>query len=179
MARRRQREIPPCSKTYGFPIYCAAWVPMDRISAAAEEEAAGKKKEGEGEAAAVEETAEKKEQGGGGEVVVAEEEGVKKKEQEGGQSFQALDPNRLLVALGGGGGEGRSGVPNVLLIAELRTDADVPYRMAVHPGGDGVVCAGTVEGDITILSSLDMRAQMTVKKAHLGIVTALAFTQDS
>ncbi|RZR77000.1 hypothetical protein BHM03_00001948 [Ensete ventricosum] len=190
MARRRQREIPPCSKTYGFPIYCAAWVPMDRISsAAAEEEAAGKKKEGEGEAAAVEETAEKKEQGGGGEVVVAEEEGVKKKEQEGGQSFQALDPNRLLVALGGGGGEGRSGVPNVLLIAEfdlisrslsdtpvffffprqfqepyithrslnsnmffrislkfevvfrLRTDADVPYRMAVHPGGDGVVCA--------------------------------------
>ncbi|CAD5177822.1 unnamed protein product [Musa acuminata subsp. malaccensis] len=205
MARRRQREIPPCSKTYGFPIYCAAWVPIDRISsAAAEEEAAGKKKEGGGEAAAVEETAEKKEQGGGGgEVAVAEEEAAEKKEQEGGQSFHTLDPNWLLVALGGGGGEGRSGVPNVLLIAEfdlisrslsdtpvfrLGTDADVPYRMAVHPGGDGVVCAfpkscrwfdwDVPESKKTYKLALKSSAKILTPLEDVGLQLALAFDAE-
>ncbi|CAL9118574.1 unnamed protein product [Musa textilis] len=203
MARRRQRAIPPCSKTYGFPIYCAAWVPIDRISAAAEAEAAGKKKEGGGEAAAVEETAEKKEQGGGGEVAVAEEEAAEKKEQEGGQSFHTLDPNRPLVALGGGGGEGRSGVPNVLLIAEfdlisrslsdtpvfrLGTDADVPYRMAVHPGGDGVVCAfpkscrwfdwDIPESKKTYKLALKSSAKILTPLEDVGLQLALAFDAE-
>ncbi|URE08614.1 Adaptor complexes medium subunit family [Musa troglodytarum] len=204
MARRRQRAIPPCSKTYGFPIYCAAWVPIDRISAAAaaEAEAAGKKKEGGGEAAAVEETAEKKEQGGG-EVAVAEEEAAEKKEQEGGQSFHTLDPNRPLVALGGGGGEGRSGVPNVLLIAEfdlisrslsdtpvfrLGTDADVPYRMAVHPGGDGVVCAfpkscrwfdwDIPESKKTYKLALKSSAKILTPLEDVGLQLALAFDAE-
>lgn len=60
------------------------------------------------------------------------------------------------VVLGGGGGEGRSGIPNALLVsafdadsnflsdqpvAKLGTGSDLPYRIAVHPGGEGVICS--------------------------------------
>ncbi|XP_008782191.2 SEC12-like protein 2 [Phoenix dactylifera] len=142
MARGR-REIPPCSKTYGFPIYCAAWVPIDRISVAA---VAAEAEEKEDKDEAAEEEAEEKEDEG---------------KQEGGEGSEGeISPSsqkdRLLVALGGGGGEGRSGVPNALVISEfdlasrslsdqpvfrMGTDAEVPYRMAVHPGGDGILCS--------------------------------------
>ncbi|EHA8588065.1 SEC12-like protein 2 [Cocos nucifera] len=136
MARGR-REIPPCSKTYGFPIYCAAWIPLDRISAAAAAEA--EEKEDKGQAA---------EQ--------AEEEDKGKQEGSEGETSPSSQKDRLLVALGGGGGEGRSGVPNALVISEfdlesrslsdhpvfrMGTDAEVPYRMAVHPGGSGILCS--------------------------------------
>uniref|UniRef100_A0A251T4Q3 Putative WD40/YVTN repeat-like-containing domain-containing protein n=1 Tax=Helianthus annuus TaxID=4232 RepID=A0A251T4Q3_HELAN len=62
-------------------------------------------------------------------------------------------PNYVIFA--GGGGEGRSGIPNSLVISlfdsasnslsdqpveKLETGDDLPYRMAVHPGGEGVVC---------------------------------------
>lgn len=151
MARGR-REIPPCSKTYGFPIYCAAWVPLSQISAAAaDDDEHDNDKRGEG--------------GGGGDPSLPRHKG-----------------DRLLVTLGGGGGEGRSGVPNALVVSHfdlpsrslsdqpvealllvyvqvsltwasilicypliqvfrMGTDADVPYRMAVHPGGDGIICS--------------------------------------
>lgn len=60
------------------------------------------------------------------------------------------------VVLAGGGGEGRSGIPNAILVsrfdsdsnslsdepvAKLVTGADLPYRMAVHPGGDRIICS--------------------------------------
>ncbi|XP_008795179.1 SEC12-like protein 2 isoform X2 [Phoenix dactylifera] len=135
MARQR-REIPPCSKTYGFPIYCAAWVPLDLISAAAE--AAAEEEEEKGE----EEKEDKGKQVGG--------------EGSEGEPSPSQKGDRLLVALGGGGGEGRSGVPNALVVSEfdlasrslsdqpvfrMGTDAEVPYRMAVHPGRDGILCS--------------------------------------
>ncbi|CAH1446203.1 unnamed protein product [Lactuca virosa] len=56
----------------------------------------------------------------------------------------------------GGGGEGRNGIPNALVISlfdpasnslsdqpveKLDSGDDLPYRMAVHPGGDGVICS--------------------------------------
>ncbi|XP_073001302.1 SEC12-like protein 2 isoform X1 [Typha latifolia] len=123
-----RRETPPCSKTYGFPIYCAAWVPLAQISAAAAAEKVEEEKK-EGDAAS--------EGGGGGDSSASTDKG-----------------DRLLVALGGGGGEGRSGVPNVVVISQfdvpsrslaeqpvfrMETERDVPYRMAVHPGGDGII----------------------------------------
>ncbi|XP_073110254.1 SEC12-like protein 2 isoform X2 [Elaeis guineensis] len=141
MARER-REIPPCSKTYGFPIYSAAWVPLDRISSAAAAAVAA-----EGEEAKVEEAEEEKEDKG-------KQEGGEGSEEEPCSSSQKGD--RLLVALGGGGGEGRSGVPNAVVVSEfdlasrslsdqpvfrMGTDAEVPYRMAVHPEGDGILCS--------------------------------------
>ncbi|KAK3023545.1 hypothetical protein RJ639_044899, partial [Escallonia herrerae] len=60
------------------------------------------------------------------------------------------------VVLAGGGGEGRSGIPNALLLSQfdpatnslsdqpvskLGTGGDLPYRMAVHPGGEGLICS--------------------------------------
>jgi len=41
------------------------------------------------------------------------------------------------------------------------------------------VYSGTIEGSIIIVGSKDMRTLVTVKKGHLGIVTTLAFSQDS
>ena len=43
----------------------------------------------------------------------------------------------------------------------------------------GFTCSGTPSGDVIIVNSTNMRIQTTVKKAHLGIVTALAFSPDS
>lgn len=44
---------------------------------------------------------------------------------------------------------------------------------------DGFSCSGTPSGDIVIVNSTNMRIQTMIKKAHLGIVTALAFSPDS
>ncbi|KAI3453126.1 hypothetical protein Pfo_009789 [Paulownia fortunei] len=60
------------------------------------------------------------------------------------------------VVLAGGGGEGHSGIPNALLlstfdfesnslsdqpVAKLGTGSDLPYRIALHPGGEGFICS--------------------------------------
>ncbi|GAB2296966.1 hypothetical protein Dimus_031070 [Dionaea muscipula] len=60
------------------------------------------------------------------------------------------------LVLAGGGGEGRSGISNAVLIAgfdlasnslssspvgKLGTGADLPYRMALHPNGEGLICS--------------------------------------
>ncbi|KAJ8554509.1 hypothetical protein K7X08_025187 [Anisodus acutangulus] len=60
------------------------------------------------------------------------------------------------VVLAGGGGEGNSGIRNALLVAQfdfdsnvlsdqpvarLGTGDDLPYRMAVHPVGEGLICS--------------------------------------
>ncbi|XP_060189644.1 SEC12-like protein 2 isoform X2 [Lycium barbarum] len=60
------------------------------------------------------------------------------------------------VVLAGGGREGNSGIRNALLLAKfyfhsnvltdqpvarLGTGVDLPYRMAVHPGGEGLICS--------------------------------------
>ncbi|CAN7002784.1 unnamed protein product [Brassica oleracea var. botrytis] len=66
------------------------------------------------------------------------------------------DNSRSCIVLAGGGGEGRSGIKNVILICRVDLDTkslfeqplgrlvlgtDLPYRMAVHPRGGGLVCA--------------------------------------
>ncbi|CAA6665053.1 unnamed protein product [Spirodela intermedia] len=131
-----RREIPPCSKTYGFPLYCASWVPLEMIAAkVAATSAAG---EWGGEREAEEKTEggdEGSETAGGGESA-----------SEGSSGLEEVSSNE----------EGRSGVPNALLLARfdqtsrslsdepvhrLGTGQDVPYRMALHPKGDGILCS--------------------------------------
>ncbi|GMP93585.1 hypothetical protein CsSME_00043350 [Camellia sinensis var. sinensis] len=51
---------------------------------------------------------------------------------------------------------------------------------AFNVSADGKLLAiGTIQGDILIVNSASMRVQNMVRKAHLGLVTALMFSQDS
>ncbi|KAK1313698.1 SEC12-like protein 2 [Acorus calamus] len=114
------------AKSYGVPFYCAAWVPSDKMQSK--------------------------------ESAVEQEEEEEKsppppsEEDVGGGRWRT----EKLVVLGGGGGEGSSGIPNALFLARfdpssdslseqpvhrLGTGDDVPYRLAVHPGGDGLICS--------------------------------------
>ncbi|XP_077223386.1 SEC12-like protein 2 [Tasmannia lanceolata] len=116
---KKRVVIPPCCKKYGLPLYCASWVPLNKIEEnnPKEEQVEGKGKE------------------------VSEE------------KFSSA---KGYLVLGGGGGEGRSGISNALLLAQfdfsndslsdqpvdkLGTNGDVPYRMSVHPGGEGFICS--------------------------------------
>ncbi|KAG2558724.1 SEC12-like protein 2 isoform X1 [Panicum virgatum] len=113
---------PRGGQSYGFPIYCAAWLPLAHIlkpdPPAADADAGA----------------------------------------DASSAASPSSPPAPMAALGGGGGEGRSGVPNKLVVAaldpageeaalspeavvEVKTKEEVPYRMAVHPRGDGVLCA--------------------------------------
>ncbi|KAK9106110.1 hypothetical protein Scep_022954 [Stephania cephalantha] len=77
-------------------------------------------------------------------------------ETESTHQQQSPSSSSPLLVFCGGGGEGRSGIPNSLLIAQfdsnsstlspdpvakLGTGDDLPYRMAVHPGGQGLICS--------------------------------------
>lgn len=116
MAKGR-REVPPCCKTYGLPLYCAAWVPLDRISPSsdtattAEEAVEEKEEEGNTPDAA---------SGDGAAEVVAD------------SAISPAHGNKLLLALGGGGGEGPSGIPNAILLTlfdfESRSLFDYPVN---------------------------------------------------
>ncbi|XP_060958625.1 SEC12-like protein 2 [Cannabis sativa] len=64
--------------------------------------------------------------------------------------------HRKYIVLAGGGGEGNSGIPNAVVLSEFdatsnslsdqpvvkhKTGSNLPYRMAVHPGGEGLICS--------------------------------------
>ncbi|CAN1139617.1 SEC12-like protein 2 [Linum perenne] len=66
------------------------------------------------------------------------------------------DASAYYVVLAGGGGEGRSGIANAVIVAhfdfssgslspepvaKLVLGSELPYRMALHPKGDGLICA--------------------------------------
>ncbi|KAK8971252.1 SEC12-like protein 2 [Platanthera guangdongensis] len=130
------------SKTYGLPLYCAAWVPLDQISSPPK-----------AASSTANEAAEERE---GGEKILPTT-GVDVAGEVVADSPKSLpNGNQLLLALGGGGGEGRSGVPNAILLTlfdldskslsvhpvhRVGTEGEVPYRMAMHPCGDGIVCS--------------------------------------
>ncbi|CAH9116349.1 unnamed protein product [Cuscuta europaea] len=107
-------------KKYGVPIYGAAWVPSGAITSAPESK--------------------------------PEEDGDSMVPNDNLPSVAAAN----YIVLAGGGGEGRSGIPNAILLVQLDPDShilsnqpvarfgtgtDVPYRMAVHPGGEGLICS--------------------------------------
>ncbi|KAK3421544.1 hypothetical protein EUGRSUZ_G02182 [Eucalyptus grandis] len=116
MAKGKLRD----TQKYGVPLYGAAWAPLDRIR----RRLRSRRPPAE---------AEREADGGGGDAA-----------------------DRGCVVLAGGGGEGKSGIPNAVLVAEydfasgslseqpvtkIGTGSELPYRMAVHPQGDGVLCA--------------------------------------
>lgn len=116
MAKGKLRD----TQKYGVPLYGAAWAPLDRIR----RRLRSRRPPAE---------AEREADGGGGD-----------------------EADRGCVVLAGGGGEGKSGIPNAVLVAEydfasgslseqpvtkIGTGSELPYRMAVHPQGDGVLCA--------------------------------------
>lgn len=75
--------------TYGFPIYCAAWVPLSHIlqpDAPADADA----------------------------------------DASSSSAPPPPPPRDQMAVLGGGGGEGRSGVPNKLVVAALQPEAAAP-----------------------------------------------------
>ncbi|KAF3626824.1 SEC12-like protein 2 [Capsicum annuum] len=106
------------SKNYGVPIYGAGWVPPSALRSAVEPPPA---------------TDDDKDDG-----------------------VEKSSSSESYVVLAGGGGEGNSGIRNALIVAQfhfdsnvlsdepvarLGTGGDLPYRMAVHPGGDGLICS--------------------------------------
>lgn len=110
-----------CCQKYGVPIYGAGWVPSQAISF--------------------------------NNKPIADDDDEDNKKPITESTQPRNDPYLVFC---GGGGEGRSGIPNALLIsqfnvasnslspnpvARLGTETDLPYRMAVHPGGDGVICS--------------------------------------
>ncbi|KAG5531194.1 hypothetical protein RHGRI_025971 [Rhododendron griersonianum] len=51
---------------------------------------------------------------------------------------------------------------------------------AFNVSADGKLLAvGTIQGDVLIINSANMHVQNVVRKAHLGLVTALMFSEDS
>ncbi|XP_027098125.1 SEC12-like protein 2 [Coffea arabica] len=105
------------SQKYGVPLYGAGWVPPSAIRSI-----------------------------------------FSKEDADSGDDSKAPPPaaEENHVVLAGGGGEGSSGIPNALLVAKfdfeanslsdrpvarLSTGEDLPYRIAVHPGGEGVICS--------------------------------------
>lgn len=105
------------SKNYSVPIYGAGWVPPSALRSAVEPPADDEKDDGD-------------------------------------KSSSSAPGNYVVLA--GGGGEGNSGIRNALIVAQfdfdsnvlsdepvarLGTGGDLPYRMAVHPGGEGLICS--------------------------------------
>lgn len=89
MGRGRRQEIPPCCKRYGSPLFCAAWIPPCGRESASAEEE---------------------------KVKLEAESKITKREEEKDDEKRCDD---WMLILGGGGGEGRSGVPNAVLMSRF------------------------------------------------------------
>ncbi|XP_020182159.1 SEC12-like protein 2 [Aegilops tauschii subsp. strangulata] len=156
-------------QTYGFPIYCASWLPLADIIKPSPSA------DGDADADA--------------------------------SPALSSPPPPPMVALGGGGGEGRSGVPNALVVAaldpaaagappalspepvfRLGTEEQVPYRMAVHPRGDGLLCAfpngcrlvrwESPEGEDSHSLVLRSDQEALVKLKDVGLQLAVSFSGE-
>ncbi|KAL6654726.1 hypothetical protein ACP70R_008191 [Stipagrostis hirtigluma subsp. patula] len=157
--------------TYGFPIYSAAWLPLAHILKPA------------APAADVDDSG-------------------------ADASCSSSSPPSPMALLGGGGGEGRSGVPNKLVVASLSaaageagpaalsavpvfeagTEEQVPYRMAVHPRGDGALVAfpngcrlyrwKPQEGEESQKLALKSDEEALVELKDIGLQLAVSFSGE-
>ncbi|CAI0410101.1 unnamed protein product [Linum tenue] len=114
---------------YGIPFYSAAWVPYKELKSKLQSDDQARSDD-------------KREDSN----------------KESATSAPADGPaaSEYYVVLAGGGGEGRSGIANAIVVAhfdfasstlspqpvaKLVLGSELPYRMAVHPKGDGLICA--------------------------------------
>ncbi|KAG2264565.1 hypothetical protein Bca52824_071644 [Brassica carinata] len=104
------------TQTYGFPIFAADWIPEETVRSKIDKDKAN---------------------------------------SEDGSESSSTTSSRSCIVLAGGGGDGNSGIPNVIVICRVDAETNslleqpvgrlvvtrLPYRMAVHPRGGGLVCA--------------------------------------
>ncbi|CAN1306052.1 SEC12-like protein 2 [Linum perenne] len=120
MAKGENLDSPAMQK-YGIPFYSAAWIPYKELKSKLQSEDQAR--------------------------------------SDGEQEDSIKDPSaaaEYYVVLAGGGGEGRSGIANAIvlvhfdlasnslstrLVTKHILGSELPYRMTVHPGGDGLICA--------------------------------------
>ncbi|KAH7516344.1 hypothetical protein FEM48_Zijuj10G0125100 [Ziziphus jujuba var. spinosa] len=118
---------PPNYKKYGVPFYSVAWVPYKSIR--------------------FHHKSEEEQQQNHPDQTHSDTDG---------DNNNAATAERNYVVSAGGGGAGNSGIRNAIILSQFdytsnslsdqpvdkhETDSDLPYRMAVHPGGDGLVCS--------------------------------------
>ncbi|KAF5451028.1 hypothetical protein F2P56_031331 [Juglans regia] len=128
MGRSKGLDTPNFQK-YGLPFYSAAWVPFKSIKF--EHESSGQEED-------LNQSSDQISRGDGSSLAPE----------------SSADYNYIVFA--GGGGEGRSGIPNAVVlarfdytsnvlsdqpVAKLGTGSDLPYRMGIHPGRDGLICS--------------------------------------
>ncbi|XP_022151705.1 SEC12-like protein 2 [Momordica charantia] len=163
---------PSNSRKYGVPFYAAAWIPPTSVKS--EDEPPPSEND----------------------------------PNQSGDDDKSLPPPQTTavdyyVAAAGGGGEGRSGISNALILAHFDfesrslsdqpvekygTGSDLPYRMAVHPAGDGIICS--LPKSCSFLK-LDIKKDAGVQKLGLklsqevlsqledvGLQLALAFNNE-
>ncbi|XP_065855955.1 SEC12-like protein 2 [Euphorbia lathyris] len=125
---KNKKPDPPSLQKYGIPFYSAAFVPYNQLRSRLQSE---------------------------NPIESHDEDADSAKDSSPPAPSQDI-ANEYYAVLAGGGGEGRSGIPNAAVVvhfdfassslsaqpvAKLGTGSDLPYRMVVHPGGDGLICA--------------------------------------
>ncbi|XVE85415.1 hypothetical protein DITRI_Ditri17bG0089400 [Diplodiscus trichospermus] len=125
MTNSDSRDVPSDLQKYGVPFYGAGWIPYNHVISKLTSQEKNEEDNKEGKDPTL------------------------SKDNE-------ITTSQNYVALAGGGGEGHSGIPNAIIVThvdfdanslsdqpvfKLGTDSDLPYRMTVHPRGDGIICA--------------------------------------
>lgn len=170
---KRQIPEPPNFKKYGVPFYSVAWIPQHLIKSRQIET----KDDSDSDHNSTPPT-----------------------EAQPEPAPATAAGNYLLFA--GGGGAGRSGIPNALVIAnfdfpsntlsdepvcKLGTDSELPYRMALHSNGDGLICAMETpkvcrwfdwESSEIHKLSLKLSEKVFTQLEDVGQQLALAFNND-
>ncbi|WCJ33552.1 Transducin/WD40 repeat-like superfamily protein [Euphorbia peplus] len=166
---KNNRADPPSLQKYGIPFYSAAFVPYNQLRSRLQSQSSDQQ------------------------------------DSDSATDSPAQDlTNEYYAVLAGGGGEGRSGIPNAAVVvhfdfapnslspqpvAKLGTGSDLPYRMVVHPGGDGLICAlpkgcrffewDLVKENESYKIELKESEKELTKLEDIGQQLALAFNSDS
>ncbi|KAL3682196.1 hypothetical protein R1sor_000218 [Riccia sorocarpa] len=157
----KRKKYLTCSRKYDLPLFCAAW------TAAVNPKLQSKNEDG------------------------AEVEG------EVGDTSAPVGAGVGHVVFGGGGGDRKTGLQNKLLLAHydfssdvlseaihtLSTDDDPPYRLAVHPGSNEIVCSISKDCRLVELSAEEeVKLEVSKRVVHplqdVGEQNCLVFSRD-